>query len=100
MSEGVKRIHCEVCGRDLGITSWTPRGPFYCDLFCAGQPVETPYEERDSLLEYLAADGYSYSLLADLFGVSSQRVGQILEFRREALPALRLLRKEKLPASA
>ncbi len=75
----MKRLRCEGCGRPLALTPYSYNRPkYYCSELCTVMPPVRENEERDGLILGLWAAGYSSTKLAKLFGISGQRVRQIL----------------------
>jgi hypothetical protein len=76
-------VNCAGCGRRLGIAP-TYRRVFrvmFCDDYCWNLPPipEIENESRDRLVRTLAQDaGLTQHKLAEVFGISRSRVGQIL----------------------
>ena len=79
----MRDLRCSGCGRRLGFTKRTQAVPAQCaDPFCAVQPPVGSNEERDALMEHLyEVEDFSDSAIGEVFGLTRQRVGQILTNR-------------------
>lgn len=77
LQENMEEVRCRGCRRLLGVAPADFR--IYCDEMCAGDfPVATA-ESRDALIEAIfQKTGRSKTSLAEEFGVSRQRIDQIL----------------------
>ena len=77
-----RELRCGGCRRLLGTTTRPQAVPVQClDPFCAASPLPSSNEERDSFMEHLYGAGWSLVELGDLFGLTRQRVGQLLSSR-------------------
>jgi hypothetical protein len=80
MQEALIPVRCRGCHRTLGIGPANPR--IFCDAWCAGDYPTVAGEARDALIEAIHLDqGILKPLLAARFGMSRQRIDQILKFR-------------------
>jgi len=81
MREEFETLRCRACYRALGISPTERRA--YCDYFCAEDVPAGINEDRDALLEAMYQKTlWTRPVLAEKFGVSRQRVDQILNARR------------------
>lgn len=80
MMEQMTEIRCRGCRRLLGIGPADFR--IYCDSMCAEDYPATAQEGRDSLIEAIFQEkGVSKTALSGLFGISRQRVDQVISQR-------------------
>lgn len=80
MMEQMVEVRCRGCRRLLGVAPADFR--IYCDTMCATDYPATTAEGRDALIEAMFREtGLSKSALARAFGISRQRVDQIIDQR-------------------
>ena len=80
MTDTFVTVHCRGCHRQIGVA--TNNYAVYCSPFCADQPTASAEEERDSAIEWLTrSKGFTPTQIAVRFGLTRQRVHQILQER-------------------
>lgn len=80
MSEDLIPVRCRGCHRQIGVGPSNPR--VFCDAWCAADYPTVREEARDAIIEAIYLDkGILKPLLAQRFGMSRQRVDQIIRFR-------------------
>lgn len=83
----MKEIHCNGCGRRIGVTPNRLPGYVYCDdAWCARDFPISRHEERDALVSELARD-YTISAVSRMLDLTRQRVQQIVQSRDVATAA-------------
>jgi hypothetical protein len=83
VAEALQPVHCRGCGQEVGIAPSDFR--VYCDDLCAADFPISAHEDRDSLLETLYGERPTPTKteLAKAFGVTRQRITQILGARED-----------------
>ena len=82
MSSRTTVLHCSGCHRAFGYG--VPRSEVFCSEECAISPSTGKNEERDDLIVELANKNHTLSDIGRRFGISRQRVFQIVETHSEA----------------
>ena len=78
----LETVRCRGCGRSVGLAN-SAKYTVYCDSLCAEDYPLTNDEERDDLILALTLDlGRSRAELSALFGITRQRVDQIVHARK------------------
>jgi len=76
--EGLVPVRCRGCGRQFGLGTGPPGVRVYCSLECAYAGPLGENERRNHLIRSLVACGWTTAKVADRFGISRQRVNQML----------------------
>ena len=76
----MRELRCRGCGRLIGYTTRPQPVPAQCtDPFCVIDPPVGPNEERDSLITHLVdVEGLTPEAVGEVFGLTRQRVSQVL----------------------
>lgn len=78
--EEMVEIHCRGCRRMLGIGPADFR--VYCNTDCANDFPATAQEGRDAVIEVIfQTKGLAKAAIGEMFGMSRQRIDQILQAR-------------------
>jgi hypothetical protein len=74
---GRKPLYCRGCGRHLAY-AYVTKIAIYCkDLTCHQLPDADPQDVRDDIIRLMFWRGHSAKELAEIFGLSRQRIEQI-----------------------
>ena len=73
-------VRCRGCKKQLGISTGVHNG-VYCSMECKNDIPATEHEGRDSVISLLSAMGTDRSTLVSEFGLTKQRISQILGSR-------------------
>lgn len=74
----LRPVHCQGCGRLLGVSSQSRSPTMFCtDWYCPLVPAAQPTDDRDGLIAIQLARGENARKVAQIFGLSHQRVYQI-----------------------
>lgn len=76
----MQSVRCRGCRRRVGVANDTHNG-VYCDKRCAEDIAVSVNEDRDDLLELLARNGVDRGTLVSEFGITKQRLSQVLSKR-------------------
>jgi hypothetical protein len=71
-------VRCRGCRRQVGVATDIHNG-VYCDQQCTMLPPASPNDARDDVIVLLVADGTDRQTVADTFGLTKQRVSQVLQ---------------------
>lgn len=75
-------IYCDGCGATMGYTSGVVKGYTFCSPWEVNVPAVGAFEVRDAvIMELIRTDKYSMTKVAQQFGMSRQRCGQIIHLR-------------------
>lgn len=79
----LREVRCRGCKRIMGFAPGTDWGRIYCSQLCVIDYPAVAAEDRDSLIATLnATKGRKSAQLAAQFGMTRQRIDQILAQRR------------------
>ena len=77
MAEGyLQEVRCRSCHRTTALA--LRNFAVYCDEICVQEPAPAEREDRDAVIEILFHAGDSHAVLAEKFGLTRQRIHQIL----------------------
>lgn len=71
-------LRCRSCARQMGLVTGPPGVRVYCSVRCAYNGPLGENVERNHLIRHLVAAGWTTAKTADCFGISRQRVNQML----------------------
>ncbi|HET7110263.1 MAG TPA: hypothetical protein VFI41_05290 [Gemmatimonadales bacterium] len=71
-------IHCRGCGQQIGWGTGAPGVRMFCSPRCAAMGPIPDNCERNHLIRHTVAAGWTTAKTAEHFGISRQRVNQML----------------------
>lgn len=77
-ADALSPLRCRGCNRQMGWGTGPPGVRIYCSTECAYAGPLGENEERNHLIRHLVATGWTTAKVADRFGISRQRVNQML----------------------
>lgn len=76
-------VRCSRCGRAVGRSSTErPKGILCTDPLCTAFPPATDHDVRDAAITMLGQAGLLPSKIGEIFGLTRQRVNQVLASAR------------------
>jgi len=78
VAESLSPLRCRGCNRQIGLGTGPPGVRIYCSIECAYDGPLGENEERNHMIRRLVASGWTTAKAADRFGISRQRVNQML----------------------
>jgi hypothetical protein len=73
-------LRCRGCRRQLGVAADVHNG-VYCSEMCATDTPAGVNQDRDDLIQLLAATGTPRTTIISEFGITKQRLSQVLSKR-------------------
>lgn len=74
-------VHCRGCRRQIGVHPHGEPSGVYCTEMCADDIPAGLNEDRDALIEILVRTGTDRATVTKTFGLTKQRLSQVLAKR-------------------